>query len=510
VSQWGPDDTPTTTTTRKNSNPSPRPIVIYLHGNASARLEVLPQLTSLLVLGINVVALDFTGSGQSEGDYVSLGYYERHDLAAVCTHLRRASPSMPPQIALWGRSMGATTALMYTSLHDHADDLACLVLDSSFASLVQLAQELVDKARSQGAIVPSMVESAALQMIQWSVQKHAHFNIHDVNPLRDIATLGDAPEDAANYRERAPPALFVHGDEDDFIKPHHSQDLCEAYPEGAQKSILLVEGHHNSPRPDNCLLVCGAFLERYLTILDEWKIEERYITTHVMYPPWYHRPPRGEKPAPVFLVPDDGAVAGFDTGNMGMTQDRQEDIQTGIHQVLGSGGATAQTPERLSSSSYDSHEKTNDRVAATCLVYHGASSSSPTGGIGDHHFDENSSDEESVNNKPIFNVQDSESIEIRGIFSQTPTNSYSQDESDQKNSATNKNEKGPQSPTVSPLETSISGTDIQSSPAPESSVSEDENNASTDPTPDDSPKVDLNNNHDDSDDDSAGFGAPMG
>ena len=44
------------------------PVVIYMHGNASARVEVLPQLTVLLALGVAVFAFDFAGSGKSKLD----------------------------------------------------------------------------------------------------------------------------------------------------------------------------------------------------------------------------------------------------------------------------------------------------------------------------------------------------------------------------------------------------------------------------------------------------------
>ena len=81
------------------------PVVIYMHGNASARVEVLPQLTCLLALGVAVFAFDFAGSGKSDGDNVSLGYYEREDLMCVVAHLR--ATDVVSTIALWGRSMGA-------------------------------------------------------------------------------------------------------------------------------------------------------------------------------------------------------------------------------------------------------------------------------------------------------------------------------------------------------------------------------------------------------------------
>lgn len=64
------------------------PVVIYMHGNSSARVEVLPQLSYLLSLGLAVFAFDFAGSGKSDGEYVSLGYYEREDLSCIVAHLR--------------------------------------------------------------------------------------------------------------------------------------------------------------------------------------------------------------------------------------------------------------------------------------------------------------------------------------------------------------------------------------------------------------------------------------
>ena len=81
------------------------PVVIYMHGNASARVEVLPQLTCLLALGVAVFAFDFAGSGKSDGEYVTLGYFEREDLMCVVAHLR--ATDVVSTIALWGRSMGA-------------------------------------------------------------------------------------------------------------------------------------------------------------------------------------------------------------------------------------------------------------------------------------------------------------------------------------------------------------------------------------------------------------------
>jgi len=107
-----------------------RPCTIYLHGNSSSRLAALDLLPVVLPLGSTLMAFDFSGSGLSDGEYVSLGWYERDDLQVVVDHLRASNKVS--SIALWGRSMGAATAL----LHAHRDSsLSALVLDSPFSSL---------------------------------------------------------------------------------------------------------------------------------------------------------------------------------------------------------------------------------------------------------------------------------------------------------------------------------------------------------------------------------------
>ena len=91
-------------------NSKGEPCVVFLHGNSSARLEGLNQLSVCLGFGLTLFAFDCAGSGRSEGDYVSLGFWEKDDLKCVVDHLRRNGVK---KIGVWGRSMGAVTALLH-------------------------------------------------------------------------------------------------------------------------------------------------------------------------------------------------------------------------------------------------------------------------------------------------------------------------------------------------------------------------------------------------------------
>ena len=101
-----------------------------MHGNSSSRMESLDTVHYLLPHNITMMCFDFAGCGNSEGEYISLGWFEREDVAKIVEHLR--SQRRVSTIALWGRSMGAVTALLHAD-RDHS--IAGLILDSPFADL---------------------------------------------------------------------------------------------------------------------------------------------------------------------------------------------------------------------------------------------------------------------------------------------------------------------------------------------------------------------------------------
>jgi len=202
------------------------PCVVYLHGNCSSRLEAVSTLPVLLPFNITVFCMDFAGSGLSDGEYLSLGYYERDDLAAAGTYLRESN--RVTCIGLWGRSMGASTALLHA---DRDPSIAGLVLDSPFSDLKVLCEELVD-VYTNGKI-PRWVVGIALQMVRGSIKQHAHFDIYELAPIQHVS-------------RSFIPALFTAAYNDNFIRPHHAKELHEAYM--GDKNFVMVEGDHNSAR----------------------------------------------------------------------------------------------------------------------------------------------------------------------------------------------------------------------------------------------------------------------
>lgn len=204
------------------------PCVIYCHGNSGCRADANEAAVILLPSNITVFTLDFSGSGLSDGDYVSLGWHEKEDLKCAVSFLRTSK--QVSRIGIWGRSMGAVTSLLYGA---EDPSIAGMVLDSAFTNLYGLMLELVDVYKIR---VPKFTVKMALQYMRRTIQKRAKFDIMDLNVVKL------APKTFI-------PALFGHGLNDMFIQPHHCDRIHEAY--GGDKSIVKFEGDHNSPRPQS-------------------------------------------------------------------------------------------------------------------------------------------------------------------------------------------------------------------------------------------------------------------
>ncbi|XP_071716104.1 uncharacterized protein [Rutidosis leptorrhynchoides] len=204
----------------------PLPCVIYCHGNSGCRADASEAAIILLPSNITVFTLDFSGSGLSGGEHVSLGWYEKDDLKSVVDYLR--ADGNVSLIGLWGRSMGAVTSLMYGA---EDPSIAGMVLDSPFSDLVDLMMELVDTYKIR---LPKFTVKFAIQYMRRAILKKAKFDIVELNTIK-VAKSSFVP------------VLIGHAGDDDFIQPHHSDRIYEAYM--GDKNIIKFEGDHNSPRP---------------------------------------------------------------------------------------------------------------------------------------------------------------------------------------------------------------------------------------------------------------------
>lgn len=88
-------------------------------------MTLQPGLPSIFALA----SFDFMGCGLSSEDFISLGVFESEQIGAVVNSLEARGL----QVILWGRSMGASSALKYGGTF-------ITVADSPFASMERVCK----------------------------------------------------------------------------------------------------------------------------------------------------------------------------------------------------------------------------------------------------------------------------------------------------------------------------------------------------------------------------------
>ncbi|GAA0746904.1 alpha/beta hydrolase [Clostridium oceanicum] len=108
--------------------------VVFSHGYGDNRglydISVINLAKRLAKEGYNVFTFDFRGSGESEGDFVSIGQFEKYDLLSAIDFVKKDKKST--DINLMGWSMGAVASIL---AGEESKDINKVVADSPFANL---------------------------------------------------------------------------------------------------------------------------------------------------------------------------------------------------------------------------------------------------------------------------------------------------------------------------------------------------------------------------------------
>ena len=224
--------------------------IVYMHGNASCRLEGLEYAETLMQNCLSVFVYDAAGCGLSEGEYITLGWREHKDLALIVEHLH--SLKKFDKIVLWGRSMGAVTALMYLAEQpSHQEKVACAVLDSGFNDLAELMKSV---AGSNPAL--QFFAGLFIPQIKKLVLEKTGMQIDEFKVAPKLKAVNSVP------------AYFLHGKDDDFVLPSNSEQNHAAYA-CERKTLRFVPGDHNGERPVWAIREILDFIATHTGALEE-------------------------------------------------------------------------------------------------------------------------------------------------------------------------------------------------------------------------------------------------
>ena len=201
--------------------PTPGPAVVLCHGAGTGRRECLPWAVRFHAAGYSVLCFDFRAHGQSEGRCSSVGHNEAHDIIGAVRFLQTRAEVDPKRIGVVGFSMGAAATIRAAA---ECPEIAAVVADSSYASLVEAARHIFQQFGNLPAypFVP-----LTLLWARWLVRT-------DPWLARPVDAIG---------RIAPRPILIIHGQDDEVIPVQHAYLLFKAANEPKELWVVPKARH---------------------------------------------------------------------------------------------------------------------------------------------------------------------------------------------------------------------------------------------------------------------------
>lgn len=203
-------------------NPTPtHKWVIALHGYQSNEDESLLISRHFYEAGYNILTYGLRAHGQSDGQYIGMGYLDKEDLITWTEALVQKYPKS--EIYFHGTSMGGATVLFASGL-DLPENVKAIVSDCAYTSIWSIFSQEMKHRFNMGAF-PVLYLAQAVGAIK------AGYNIRKGHVAEYVAKS-----------ER--PILFIHSKPDDFVPVSMVYELCEAKSQGEKELYLTEQGAH--------------------------------------------------------------------------------------------------------------------------------------------------------------------------------------------------------------------------------------------------------------------------
>lgn len=192
------------------------------NGSLDADLKYVPFLHRA---GYHVLTFDFRGHGRSEGDWVSLGFWERSDLLGAVDWLLDQGIR---RVGVWGFSMGAAVAI---SAATEQPAISVVVADGAFSRLQSIVEGRLRERYSPGPLTGPLAW-AIIQAAGWRVAG----DLPKAEPRRAVGRL-------------APCALLlIHGALDTYVPLDDIRELYRVARPPKSLWIIPEAGHREVDR----------------------------------------------------------------------------------------------------------------------------------------------------------------------------------------------------------------------------------------------------------------------
>lgn len=218
---------------------------LVLHGYTGWKEEMYPFACWYYEQGYHVVVPDLRCQGESEGDFIGMGWTDHYDCNLWIDYI--LSQDSDAQIIIHGQSMGASTALIMTGDEALSEHVVAVVSDCAYTDAYSMFGDKV----TEWFYLPAfpLVDSARIVL-----KLRGGYDLTDASALNAVSVSST-------------PTLFIHGASDAMISVQMSEDLYEAA--SCPKELLIIDGAGHAQAqdkdPDTYYGTISRFLVQYTT-----------------------------------------------------------------------------------------------------------------------------------------------------------------------------------------------------------------------------------------------------
>jgi len=193
--------------------------VVLFHGYGGSKSSMLDKANVFLALGYNTLLVDFMGSGGSEGNQTTIGYYEVEEVKTCFDYLHNEGEK---NIILFGTSMGAV-AIMKAE-RDYKLNAQSIIIECPFGRMLKTVQ-----ARFELMGIPSF--PMANLLVFWGGFQN-NFDAFAHNPTR--------------YAKKIKcPTLLIYGAKDPKVSKGEIEKIYKKL-KGKKKLIIYENAGHDN------------------------------------------------------------------------------------------------------------------------------------------------------------------------------------------------------------------------------------------------------------------------
>lgn len=196
--------------------------IIMVHGYRGNGASIISPIKKMKANGYNLLIPDLRGHGESEGNYIGMGWDERKDILQWIDFLIERNSNA--SIVLYGVSMGAAT-VMNVSGEKLPHQVKAIIEDCGYTNVWDLFQSHLDLNTFQSLM--------AFYGTSFVTRWRAGYAIEDNQPIKQV-------------QKSQVPMLFIHGSDDDFVPSWMVEQLYEHTYCVKEKLIVEGAGHANS------------------------------------------------------------------------------------------------------------------------------------------------------------------------------------------------------------------------------------------------------------------------